>query len=264
MPPARYIVPNAVTVLGLAFGLAAIAAAHQARYVDAAWLIVWAVFVDKLDGMIARKMNATSAFGTQLDSLADLLDFGLAPAFLVWTALSNTPELGFDRGAGKWLLAAAAAMWVFGAALRLARFNVMAEAPANVKVFLGVPTTLCAGLLAIWMLVVLKYLEPGAPLAAAEAFREPHLFDWRLSGAAWSWVLMALLLGGPLMVSNLRMRKLGLTKIRVFDILMVVGVLTGYASGFARVFPEYMAWWPTTWLLVFAVLGQVSTRARAT
>ena len=72
----RYIVPNGFTALSMLFGFASIAASAEGSYVIAAWMIVWGVLLDKLDGTAARLLDACSDFGMEFDSFADFVVFG--------------------------------------------------------------------------------------------------------------------------------------------------------------------------------------------
>ena len=123
----RYLAPNLVTSTGLLFGLLSLVATSDGRFVDAGWLITWAVMLDRMDGLVARTFKATSPFGVQMDSFADAINFGVAPAFLVYTMLSAVPALGFEDGFGRALLLGACAIWVIATVFRLAKFNVVAE-----------------------------------------------------------------------------------------------------------------------------------------
>ncbi|MCX7906860.1 MAG: CDP-diacylglycerol--serine O-phosphatidyltransferase [Bacteroidetes bacterium] len=111
----RTAVPSFFTLLNLLSGFFAILQVHQGQLVAAAWLIALAGLFDALDGMMARLMRSASDFGVQLDSLCDVVSFGVAPAFLVYEfALYQMRELGM-------LLASLPAVT---GAVRLARFNV--------------------------------------------------------------------------------------------------------------------------------------------
>lgn len=119
--PVRMLVPNFFTVMGLAAGLTAIRMAIEGRYELSLVAIVFAALLDGVDGRLARALKASSRFGAELDSLADFVNFGVAPAVLLftWTAW-GTPEL---RGLG-WIVVMLLAI---ACALRLARFNVMID-----------------------------------------------------------------------------------------------------------------------------------------
>ena len=116
--PVRVLIPNMVTLLVLAAGLTAIRFAVEGRLEHSVLAIFAAAILDGLDGRIARLLKGASRFGAELDSLADFISFGCAPALVLyfWTM--------HDLSTFGWLAALALA---FAAALRLARFNVMSE-----------------------------------------------------------------------------------------------------------------------------------------
>lgn len=112
--PIRALIPNMFTLLGLVAGLTSIRLAIESRHVDAMALILFAAVIDGIDGRLARMLKAQSRFGAELDSLADFVNFGVAPAIIIFTwALSGQSRFG-------WI-----AVMVFAVAcgLRLARFN---------------------------------------------------------------------------------------------------------------------------------------------
>jgi CDP-diacylglycerol--serine O-phosphatidyltransferase len=116
--PVRVLIPNMITLLVLAAGLTAIRFAVEGRLEHSVLAIFAAAILDGLDGRVARMLKGASKFGAELDSLADFISFGCAPALVLyfWT-MQDLSTFG-------WLAALALA---FAAALRLARFNVMAE-----------------------------------------------------------------------------------------------------------------------------------------
>ena len=93
MKSVRYLVPNGCTALSMLFGCASAVCSSTQQFELAAWLILWGVLLDKLDGLMARLMNATSNFGVQFDSFADFIVFGIAPAALVYYRLA--PQKAF-------------------------------------------------------------------------------------------------------------------------------------------------------------------------
>lgn len=135
--PFLMLIPNMVTILGLCAGLSAIRFTIDGRFELATGLIVFAAVIDGLDGLIARRLRATSEIGAQLDSLSDFVCFGVAPAILVYHfALTGDPGFG-------WIFAL---VFAICCCLRLARFNVMREQPDAPKHFIGVPAPAGAGL----------------------------------------------------------------------------------------------------------------------
>jgi len=132
--PTRVLIPNMFTLLGLCAGLTAIRMAIEHRWDLAVAALVFAAFLDGIDGRIARLLKASSRFGAELDSLADFVNFGVAPAIIIFNwALDDLRSMG-------WI---AVLIYAVCAALRLARFNVALERsdlPAwKSAYFVGVP-----------------------------------------------------------------------------------------------------------------------------
>ncbi|ODN70818.1 CDP-diacylglycerol--serine O-phosphatidyltransferase [Methylobrevis pamukkalensis] len=165
--PVRMIVPNMVTLLALCVGLTSIRFSMEGRFDMALGAIVLAGLLDALDGRIARFLKATSRFGAELDSLADFMSFGCAPALLLYSwSLHDVKSIG-------WI---AALLFAIAAALRLARFNVMLlsdNKPAwQGNFFVGVPAP--AGAICVLLPVALAQIdtiftppEIAAPFIAA-------------------------------------------------------------------------------------------------
>jgi CDP-diacylglycerol--serine O-phosphatidyltransferase len=187
------VLPSLVTLGNLicgfaAIGLATVAQIHKDRMFDilqgvdpfaiAGGLIFGAMVFDALDGKIARMANQTSEFGAQLDSLCDIVSFGVAPAYLVFLEAINKNIFKHSRYA--WVCAV---LYIICAALRLARFNVETEPDEESHLsFRGLPTPAAAGVIA-GLAIVNAHLE-------------------------WAWAveimpLTAVVLGG-LMISNIR------------------------------------------------------------
>jgi CDP-diacylglycerol--serine O-phosphatidyltransferase len=118
--PVRVLLPNLVTLLALCVGLTGIRLAFEGKLELALYAIVFAAALDGIDGRLARLMKGQSKFGAELDSLADFMNFGCAPALFLY--LWGLKELG-NVG---WI---AAMVFAICAALRLARFNVMVDDP---------------------------------------------------------------------------------------------------------------------------------------
>jgi len=128
---ARLMAPSMFTTLNMVSGLSSVLLAFRGHFTIAAALIAVSIVLDIADGYVARLIGATSPFGLQLDSLADLISFGLAPAILVHTwALDEWPILA-------WLVAF---LWLACAAFRLARFNVTIDPAADKRYFVGLPS----------------------------------------------------------------------------------------------------------------------------
>src|ERR1700751_713240 len=132
--PVRTLAPNMVTLLAMCAGLTAIRMAFEDRYVLALAAIVFAAILDGIDGRLARFLKGTSRFGAELDSLSDFVNFGVAPALILYFwGLHDLKSAG-------WI---AAMVFAICAALRLARFNVMKPSPQRGawahNFFAGVP-----------------------------------------------------------------------------------------------------------------------------
>ena len=129
----RMILPNTLTLIGVCIGLSSIKFALDAKYELSIIAIIFAALIDGLDGRIARLIKATSKVGKELDSLTDVISFGVAPAFIMYFwSLNNLGKIG-------WLICL---IYVVCVALRLARFNVNSNEEPSWKdnIFQGVPS----------------------------------------------------------------------------------------------------------------------------
>ena len=146
-----YILPNLLTTGNLLCGFWAIISVFQEQFYYAAVAILLASVFDAFDGKVAKLSRATSKFGMQYDSLADLVSFGIAPALLAFSwALRPYGKFG-------WL---AAFTFVACGAIRLARYNVMASS-GETKYFKGVPIPVAAAMIALTILLYLRLVETG-------------------------------------------------------------------------------------------------------
>lgn len=137
------VMPNVLTGANLVLGMFAVAYAIEGNYMVGSVLILVAALLDRFDGKLARKLGSSSEFGKELDSLADLVSFGVAPAFTAY--LWKLDQLGI---AGLLVII----LFVLCGAFRLARFNIM-----NVSgYFLGVPITVAGSLVAVMVLAAGK------------------------------------------------------------------------------------------------------------
>ena len=148
-----YILPNLLTVAGLYFGFYSIINSIKGNFEAAAWAILIAAVFDAMDGWVARLTKTTSRFGVELDSLSDLVSFGVAPAVLIYIwALMSFGRLG-------WV---GAFLFVACGALRLARFNVQ-MAGSERKYFTGLPIPGGAGAIATFVIFYADVLGAGPP-----------------------------------------------------------------------------------------------------
>ena len=149
--PVRMLVPNVITLLALCAGLTAIRLAFEDKLDLALAAIVFAALLDGVDGRIARLLKGTSKFGAELDSLADFVNFGVAPALILYFwGLHDFKSVG-------WI---AALVFAICASLRLARFNVMIDDPDKPawagKFFTGVPAP--AGAITVLLPIYVNFL----------------------------------------------------------------------------------------------------------
>ena len=136
----RRLVPNLITFISLTFGLLAIKFAIDQKWEIAVTLIVFSSFLDNLDGKLARILKANSNFGVELDSLADFISFGVAPAIIIYL-WSKT--FFFDTN---WAIVI---FYAICSSSRLAKFNVLShenKSKANLRFFSGISTPAAAGL----------------------------------------------------------------------------------------------------------------------
>lgn len=182
--PFRALVPNAITALALCVGLTGARFAFSARWDLAVICIVIAAILDTLDGRVARLLKAQTRFGAELDSLSDVIAFGVAPALMIYLwSLQYLPRVG-------WIVALAHAVC---AALRLARFNANIDAddqPHKSAGYLtGIPAPAGAGLLLLPVYLVL-WLGDDARLppaiVAAWAALVAFLMISNLASYGWS------------------------------------------------------------------------------
>lgn len=200
--PLRTVLPNLITVLAVCAGLTGIRLAFENRFELAVTMVLIAALLDGVDGRIARMIKGTSKFGEQMDSLADIVNFGVAPALVLYAYL-------LDRaGAFGWI---AALLFAIACSLRLARFNVMLEDPDRpawkADYFVGVPAPV--GGLLVLLPVYLGFL--GVPLNAT--------FALAASGFA---VFVALLMVSQLPVYS---AKLGIRIRRDMVMPLILGIV---------------------------------------
>ncbi|KQO51228.1 CDP-alcohol phosphatidyltransferase family protein [Methylobacterium sp. Leaf85] len=149
--PFRMIAPNMITLMAVCLGLTAIRLAFEGKFEPAVIAIVAAAFLDGIDGRVARMLKGTSRFGAELDSLADFVNFGCAPALILYGfALKELRSLG-------WIVAL---IFAIAMALRLARFNAMLDDPNRPAwkkdFFVGMPAP--AGALTAMLPLYLHFL----------------------------------------------------------------------------------------------------------
>lgn len=239
--PARYMAPNAVTCTGLVIGLASIhtslTSTTREGFIAAAWLILYAVLLDKLDGTVARTLKASSEFGVQLDSFSDFVTFGMAPAALVTHAVPWAVP-AWAHGVQNAVLLGLGAVYTLAAALRLAKFNVT-TATIGPRFFLGLPSTSSGGLI-------------------ASGFLAKH--ELGLGDELLQVFVGVLLLNAVLMVSNLPQPKLHISKNPVYRLGQIFVVVSVYVLVPLHRFPTYIVAVSTIYTLGGFIYGLTAGR----
>lgn len=202
-------------------GLSSIVSTQFGNLEFAAWLIVWCGLLDTLDGMVARLLKATSSFGAEFDSMADLISFGVAPSMLV---LNVGIELGgVEADSGQfWVLAAACGAFALAGAMRLARFNLTSDQPGN-GWFAGIPITVAGGGLLSSLVLVLIHHENITTLLPLKLYLPVLMFVFAL-----------------LMISRLRFPKATIRKSKFINVFQIVNILLIFYCGVTRSYPEYL------------------------
>jgi CDP-diacylglycerol--serine O-phosphatidyltransferase len=228
-----FVLPNAITLASVFCGfnairVAASQGADEQEFYRAAVLLIFSMLFDLMDGRVARLTKTQSAFGLQIDSLADVISFGVAPALLVYQwVLNRLPVAGLLT----------AFMFVACAAIRLARFNVLSSGESGAplkpsKYIIGLPTPPASGILI--SLVVANH-------AAGDA----------LSDERYTMVILGMtVLLSLLMVSNVRFRSFKDMRLNTGTIVLVLFVITSSAFIWQRFKPQFVL----VWLLCFYVL----------
>jgi len=201
-----YILPNLITLCSMFAGFYSIVSSLNMNYERAAWAIMIASIFDVLDGWVARLTHTATRFGIEIDSLSDVISFGVAPGILVYTwTLSSFGRIGW---LGSFFLVACAA-------LRLARFNVQMGS-AEKKHFTGLPTPASALVIATTVVAydeVLQIIDQAEFQRLATAMRTDY------------WVLVVTFLLAGLMVSNITyhsLKEANLKERRPFGILVAI------------------------------------------
>jgi len=217
----RYSVPNSFTAMSLLLGVASIVTTQLGDLKLAAWIIVWCGLLDVMDGVSARLLKATSSFGAEFDSMADLVSFGVAPAILILNAGLQIGRVEVDSGQF-WVLLAAVAVFVLAGAMRLARFNLMSEESSD-GWFAGVPITAAGGGLTSSIVLVLLYHPDIAGVLPLQLYFPVLMF------------VLALL-----MISRIRFPKAKRRDSNFINAFQAVAILGIYYCGITRSYPEYL------------------------
>jgi CDP-diacylglycerol--serine O-phosphatidyltransferase len=244
MQKVKFIVPNAFTSLSFLLGVASICwsaglfANGNEVFGNAypifmgAQFIIFCTLLDKLDGFAARAFNASSDFGAQFDSLADLIAFGIAPAFMVLFAYKNLAEDWYNKH--HLAIFACSAVYMVCAAMRLAKYNAM-DSDSYPDYFSGMPSTFAGVTNAIFMTI---FCERDFFASYANLLYIP---------------LVVMVFTGVLMVSPLFLAKLKKRKSNILNALQLINILIVYVVGFATFVPfraEYLMFLVVSYFIV--------------
>jgi CDP-diacylglycerol--serine O-phosphatidyltransferase len=234
-----FVLPNLITLGSVFCGFNAIRLVALERPTDddvyrAAVLLIFAMLFDLMDGRVARMTKTQSAFGLQLDSLADVISFGVAPAMLVYKwVLYRLPVPGL----------LVSFLYVAAAAVRLARFNVLASTPTGAPVkpgrhIIGLPSPPSTGIL---ISLVLANHAAGGLIGRDE----------------YTVVILCVTVGlGLLMVSNVRFRSFKDLRFNTGSVLLILFVIASSVFVWRRFRPEFVLIWL---LSVYLIIGMVET-----
>ncbi|MBI4204007.1 MAG: CDP-diacylglycerol--serine O-phosphatidyltransferase [Betaproteobacteria bacterium] len=222
-----YWLPNLFTIIALFAGFYAIVQAMEGRFEQAAIAIFVAMVFDGLDGRVARLTHTQSAFGAELDSLSDMVSFGVAPALVVYVwALKDFAAIKNISVLGPWLSSklgwVAAFIYCACAALRLARFNTTLDV-ADKRFFQGLPSPAAACLIAGLVWAMNEYQFKGADVR------------W----LAWGLTMFA----GLSMVSNLKFysgKDINLRKSVPFSVVVAIAMGLVFLITFQSTLPEML------------------------
>jgi len=231
-----FVLPSLITLSSVFCGFDAIRVASGATQAEdfyrAAILIVFAMFFDMLDGRVARMTRTQSAFGLQLDSLADVVSFGVAPAVLMYNwSLKQVPTLGL----------AISFLFVAAGAVRLARFNVLSMAEEGEpkkcsKYFLGLPIPGAAG-----VVVALVIASQSGKFDAAS-----HV-----------WPMMAVTFAlGILMISNVRFRTFKQVRLDLPTVLLATFVVGSTVAVGLQMGGAFVLFWMS---IVYVSMGLIES-----
>lgn len=199
------VIPSAFTLSNLFFGFWSIISAFSGNFRQAGWFILYAAILDSLDGRVARRMGTGSRFGAELDSLVDLVSFGVAPALLIYFLEFST------AGRFGWIVCF---IFVVTAALRLARFNVLAHGRPQGRWFIGLPSP-----------------AAGTALATFYVFSQTELYRQSLAylDLSHQGLVFLLLLLSALMVSRVEYPRGWPAHTRsltgILGLLLVIGII---------------------------------------
>lgn len=235
----RYGIPNSFTAASLLLGLTSIVTGMLGDLELAGWMIVWCGLLDVMDGLAARLLKATSNFGAEFDSMADLVSFGVAPAMLI---LQVGMQLGGVKvGSDSFLvLMLSMGIFVLAGASRLARFNLSTGKPST-GWFAGIPITVAGGGMVSTATILLS--------------RNPDIAD-ALPLHAYLPVMMFVLAIG--MISTIRFPKFRRRESLFINVFQGFNFLASFYCGITRSYPEFLFFMGLVILIAGIISGRIT------
>ena len=235
----RYTIPNGFTALSLLLGVGSIVTGQLGDLELAGWMIVWCGLLDVMDGLAARLLKATSNFGAEFDSMADLVAFGVAPGMLVLQAGMQLGGIELDTGEF-WVLLLSVGVFVLAGAMRLARFNLTTDKPRS-GWFAGIPITGAGGgLVSTGVILLTRYEEISAAMPL-HAYLPIAMF--------------VLALG---MISNIRFPKIKKRKSNIINAFQIFNAAASLYCGITRSYPEFLFFMGLFLLVAGIIAGRIT------
>ena len=225
--------------MSLLLGIGSIVTSQMGDLELAGWMIVWCGLLDVLDGVAARLLKATSTFGAEFDSMADLVAFGVAPAMLVLQTGVQTGGLNIGTEAF-WVLLVAIGLFVLAGAARLARFNLTSDKPST-GWFAGLPITAAGGGLVSTAMILLARHEAVADALPLHLYLPIGMF------------VLALL-----MISRIRYPKAIRRKSNFINGFQIFVIVATYYFGITRSYPEFLFFMALFLLIAGIIAGRIN------
>jgi CDP-diacylglycerol--serine O-phosphatidyltransferase len=225
--------------MSLLLGIGSVVTAQLGELELAGWMIVWCGLLDVLDGLAARLLKATSTFGAEFDSMADLVAFGVAPAMLV---LQTGVQVGgvYVGAEAFWILLLSVGLFVLAGAARLARFNLTSDKPST-GWFAGLPITAAGGGLVSTAMILLAKHEAVADALPLHLYLPVGMF------------VLALL-----MISRMRYPKAIRRKSNFINGFQILVIASTYYCGITRSFPEFLFFMGLFLLIAGIIAGRIN------
>jgi CDP-diacylglycerol---serine O-phosphatidyltransferase len=255
----RFLIPNAITFSSLIVAITAINFGFEGKLITACWLGFLCIIFDKFDGAAARKFNASGNFGMELDSLVDLVAFGVTPAILFYLLIMNySPHF---TGNKRYIILAISIFWVVASALRLAKYNVISHAKQFDQVFQGIPMPMASGLILGPSILLMKYFS----VANYNTKMDPRFFS-TITGknhSIFTFLVPLFILISIGMISSFKIPKIKTPKdIKWMRYYVIVNAALTYICVVFRIFPEYLVFIAYQFVLISIYFHFTSPKAK--